>query len=297
MMYRRQALLALGASALGQALPLQAAPSGLRIVASFSILADIVQQVIGSQGTVQSLVGANADAHVYEPSPADAQAIRQADLVVVNGLHFEGWLPRLITSSGYRGPLVSVTDGITARPMGQGTDPHAWQDLRLGRHYAQRIEAALMSTSLGSRPEQAQAISRQSVRYQGQLQALHDQAVRAFAALPAGHKRVLTSHDAFSYFGMAYGLSFLAPQGWSTDTEASAAKVGQLIREIKAQQIRAIFIENMTDSRLVQRIARETGVRVGGTLYADALSAPSGPASTYLAMMRHNIDTLLSALR
>lgn len=297
MMHRRQALVALGASAFGQALPLQAAPGGLRIVASFSILADIVQQVLGSLGTVHSLVGANADAHVYQPSPADAQAIRQADLIVVNGLHFEGWLPRLITSAGYRGPLVTVTDGINARPMEQGSDPHAWQDLRLGRHYAQRIEAALLRTPLGGRPDQAQAISRQSARYQAQLQALHEQAVRAFAALPAGHKRVLTSHDAFSYFGAAYGLSFLAPQGWSTDTEASAARVGELIREIKAKKIRALFMENMTDPRLVQRISRETGVRVGGTLYADALSAPSGPASSYLALMKHNINTLLSALR
>ncbi len=296
-MLRRQALKALSATALMHSSAVRSAPAKLRIVASFSILADIVGQVVGALGTVHSLVGANADAHVYEPSPADAQAIRQADLVVVNGLHFEGWLPRLIASSGYSGPLLTVSDGITARKTAQDTDPHAWQDLRLGLHYVRRIEAALLGMPMNASPERSLAIKRQSARYQGELQALNDRAVRAFAALPVSHRRVLTSHDAFGYFGQAYGLSFLAPQGWSTDSEASAAKVGELIREIKSRQIRAVFIENMTDPRLVQRMARETGVRVGGTLYADALSPASGQASSYLVLMRHNIDTLLSALR
>ncbi|MGC4060256.1 MAG: zinc ABC transporter substrate-binding protein [Aquabacterium sp.] len=267
----------------------------LKVVASFSILADMVRQIAGPLADVHSLVGPNADAHVFEPSPKDTQLLRRADLVIVNGLHFEGWIDRLVNGSGYRGPVVTASEGVQARRMdgGGGIDPHAWQDLRLAGQYAGHIEAALAARM----PAQAATIRARASRYRERFQALHQEAARAFGELPVNQKCVLTSHDAFGYFGAAYGIRFEAPQGWSTDTEASAAKVAALVREIKARQVRALFVENMTDPRLVRRIAEETGARIGGVLYPDALSLPDGPAATYLDLMRHNIQTLLKALR
>lgn len=316
LMLSRRHLLALGAPLLGGPLAAQtpSAARPLRVVASFSILADLVAQTGGPAVDVTALVGPDADAHVFQPAPADVRRVAQAELLVVNGLHFEGWMTRLIASSGYRGPVLVCSDGLTPRrvarpelsrtghrhahehahePGGEAAvDPHAWQDLAHARHYVGRLRDALIA----ARPAEAEALRRRAANYLAQLDAL-DREIRAgFAAIPAAERRVVTSHDAFGYFGAAYGVEFIAARGWNTDSEPSAADVARLIRQIRQQRARAVFVENITDARLMQRIAQESGAVVGGTLYSDALSAPGSAVDTYLKMFRHNARTLLDGL-
>lgn len=270
----------------------QPASTPLRVVASFSILADWVREVGGSAVTVHSLVPAGADAHVFSPSPADAQRLARAELVVVNGLRYEGWLDRLVAAAGYRGPVLVATRGIQPRQVMGGADPHAWQSLANARHCVENIRAALAQ----ARPADAEAINRRAAAYLVQLEALERRTRERFGALPADRRRVVTGHDAFGYLADAYGLSFHSPRGWSTDSEPSAAAVARLVRQVRALQASALLVENLSDPRLIERIARESGVRVGGRLYADALSPPGGEADTYLKLYAHNVDTLLAAL-
>lgn len=313
----RRASLGAMAALLGSALrPAAAADRPLRVVASFSILADLAAQVAGPVAEVSALVEPDADAHVFQPSPADVRRLAQADLVIVNGLGFEGWMTRLIGSAGYRGPVLTCSDGLKPRAApveagqdhaghadahshgaaqggGGAPDPHAWQDIANARHYVARIRDALVT----ARPAQAELLRRRAAAYDAELAAL-DRRIRAdFATLAPQQRRVVSSHDAFGYFAAAYGLEFLAAQSWNTDSEPSAADIARLIRQIRRQQIRAVFVENVSDARMVQRIARETGAVVGGTLHSDALSAPGGVADSYLKMMSHNAATLLAGLR
>jgi zinc/manganese transport system substrate-binding protein len=267
-------------------------PRPLRVVASFSILADMARNVGGDDVNVAALVGSGVDAHVFQPSPADARRLAEADLVLVNGLGFEGWLDRLVRASGYRGTIAVASDGITARKLGSATDPHAWQDLGNAKRYAENLRDAMSR----ARPDRKEAFARRCAVYNQSLQAL-DQEVRArFNVLPRSLRRVITSHDAFAYFGASYGVEFLAPQGMNTDTEASAAAVARLVDQIRSQKVRAVFVENISDPRLVQRIAREGGAIVGGRLYSDALSPPGTEADTYLRLFSHNAKTIASAL-
>jgi len=268
------------------------APRPLRIVASFSILADMAHEIGGSAVEVAALVGPDSDAHVFQPSPADARRLANAELVVVNGLAFEGWMDRLVRSSGYRGPVLVASEGVPVRRMGRAPDPHAWQDLANAQRYAANLRDAMAR----ARPASAAEIGRRCASYIERLRAL-DREVRArFDAVPRQHRRVISSHDAFGYFGAAYGIEFLAPQGMNTDSEASAASVARLIDQIRREDVRAVFVENISDPRLVQRIAREGGGIVGGRLYSDALSAPGTEADTYLKLFAHNATTIASAL-
>jgi zinc/manganese transport system substrate-binding protein len=276
--------------ALGEARSQDAATRPLRVVASFSILADLVANVGGPAVEVHALVGHDADAHVFQPSPTDVRRMAQADLVVVNGLHFEGWLTRLVKSSGFKGPVLVCSDGL---PVPRAADPHAWQDLANARHYVARLRDALVA----ARPGQAAVLRERAAAYTAQIEALDRQIRADFATIPAERRRVVTSHDAFGYFAAAYGIEFLAAQRWNTDSEPSAADVARLIRQIRQQRATALFVENISDVRLVQRIAKETGAVVGGTLYSDALSAPGTAADTYLKLFRHNAQTLLAGLR
>jgi zinc/manganese transport system substrate-binding protein len=267
-------------------------PRPLRVVASFSILADMVREIGGSAVEVAALVGPDSDAHVFQPSPADARRLANADLVVVNGLGFEGWMDRLVRSSGYRGAVVVASEGVPVRRMGREPDPHAWQDLANAQRYAANLRDAMAR----ARPAFAAEIDQRCASYIERLQAL-DREVRArFDAVPRQHRRVISSHDAFGYFGAAYGIEFLAPQGMNTDSEPSAASVARLIDQIRREDVRAVFVENISDPRLVQRIAREGGGVVGGRLYSDALSAPGTEADTYLKLFAHNATTIASAL-
>lgn len=279
----------------------------LRVVASFSILADMVRQVGGEDVEVVSLVGPDGDAHVFEPRPADAQRLAQARLVVVNGLGFEGWIGRLVKSSGYRGPLLVASQGVKARHMDEAAghahghgdahghdavDPHAWQDLSNGLVYVENIRAALVAAL----PAQAAAIDARARAYAQQLREADAFVRSTLGAIPAAQRRLITSHDAFGYFGAAYGLSLLSPQGASTESEASAADVAGLIRQMRASKVRAVFVENISNPRLIERIASEGGGVLGGRLYSDALS--SGPeAASYVAMIRHNATTMAAAMR
>ncbi len=293
-------MLALGAAGTPRAQPAQAG----RVVASFSILADMAREVAPAGVEVTALVGPDTDAHVFKPSPADGRRLAQADLVLVNGLGFEGWIERLVRASGYRGTVAVAAEGLKVRrgagSRGHGhghghahdVDPHAWHDLAHARHYVTRIAEALATRW----PDSAAEIAGRRADYLARIDALDQRLRGRLAAVPREQRRAIVSHDAFGYLGAAYGIDFFAPQGWNTHSEPSAATVARLIRQIRQQQVRAIFVENISDPRLVERIAREAGARVGGTLYSDALSRPGGPADSYLKMFEHNVTTLAQAL-
>ena len=263
-----------------------------RIVASFSILADIARALAPADAEVSALVGPDSDAHVFEPTPAHGRMLAQADLVLVNGLGFEGWIDRLIGVSGFRGPVVVASRGVPPRQADGATDPHAWQDLALGRQYVQTLSAALAERWPARRDE----LALRRATYLARLARTEQRVREALGAIPRAQRRVISSHDAFGYFGAAYGVDFLAPQGWNTHSEPSAAAVARLIRQIRQQGVRALFVENISDPRLIERIAHEAGVHVGGALYSDALSAPGGPADSYLKLFEHNAVTIADAL-
>ncbi|MEO8411899.1 MAG: metal ABC transporter substrate-binding protein [Propionivibrio sp.] len=280
------------------ALPASAAP--LDVVASFSILADICEHIGGDRIQVHSLVGRDADAHMFAPTPADARTIAGARLVVVNGLGFEGWIDRLVKSSGYRGPIVVATNGIDAlgsgntHVYGHGSkdDPHAWQDPANVRQYVDNIARALTAVD----PDGKADYLANAERFKAEISALDAEIRRSFATIPAARRKVVTTHDAFAYFGRAYALTFIAPVGVYTDAEPSAADIGNIIRQIRHEKIPAVFMETISDPRLLERISQESGARIGGALYSDSLSSADGPAPTYLDMMRHNARTLAEAL-
>ena len=261
----------------------------LRVVTTFTILADMVRNVGGEHVAVTTLVGPDADAHVYEPTPADARTLARAELVVVHGLGFEGWIDRLVRVSGYRGPVVVASEGIAALTAeGNQPDPHAWQDLASGRLDVANIVRALATAD----PPRADDYRRRAAAYDRELAALDWEIKSRLDAFPRDRRKVITSHDAFRYFGRAYGIDFLAPVGLSTASEPSAGEVAALIRQMRAEGINALFVENITDSRLVGQLAREAGAVIGGRLYSDSLSGPTGPAPTYLDMFRHNVGEI-----
>ena len=292
---RRRCLVLLGTTTLGLAPAVRAAEAAtkpLQVIASFSILADMVREVAGDLAQVRSLVGPDGDAHVYEPTPSDAKALSQAGLVFVNGLRFEGWIERLVRASGFKGAVVVASQGVKPRELDGAPDPHAWQSLVNARLYVANIQRALVAAL----PAETARIEARAADYLRRIELLEQQAVARFATLPPSQRRVITTHDAFGYFAQAFGVTFIAPQKWTTEAEPSAADLARVVRQVKAQGVRALFIENMTDRRLMDRVAQETGASVGGTLYADALSAPGTAGDSYLHMMEHNIDSIASAL-
>lgn len=279
-------------------LPLPAEAKPLHVVASFSILGDLAKEVGGTAVEVRSLVGPNGDAHTYQPTPRDAKAIAEADVIFINGLHLEGWMTRLITAAKADSRVVVASQGVKPRTMedeeeGKIIDPHAWQDVHNTEIYVRNIAQALEKAA----PDQAKAIQERADSYEGKLESLDQKIRTTLKAIPQEKRKIITSHDAFGYFGAAYGVTFLAPQGISTEAEPSAANVAKLIRQIKRHGIHEVFIENMTDPRLVKQIAKETHARLGGALYADALSKTDGPAPTYLAMMEQNLALLSHAMQ
>jgi zinc/manganese transport system substrate-binding protein len=268
----------------------------VKAVATFSILGDIVARVGGDRVDVTTIVGPNADTHVYEPKPSDAVAVSQADVLFVNGLGFEGWLDRFVEATNFGGPVVVASEGVKTHTMDEDgtvvTDPHAWQSLDNGLLYVKNVAAGLCAVD----GEGCATYEANAAAYSGEIAALDAAVIADIAEVPAAKRQVITTHDAFGYFGEEYGVKFLAPEGISTDSEASAADVAKLIEQIKADGVSALFIENMSDGRLVEQIADETGVTVGGELYADALSEPDQGAATYLDMFKHNIGLLVPAM-
>jgi zinc/manganese transport system substrate-binding protein len=276
-----------------------------KVVASFSILGDLVKNIARDRVQLTMLVGANGDAHVYSPTPNDAKTLSEADMVVINGLGFEGWINRLMSASKSKAVRIVASEGIKplkAKDDDHGhahghshgaSDPHAWQNVMHVKTYVKNIRDALIKLD----PEGRAVYESNAASYSAQLDQLDAEIKAQVNALPAYRRRILTSHDAFAYFGTAYGLEMMSVQGVSTDAEASAKDVASMINQIKKNRIPAIFVENISDPRLMDRIAKETGAKVGGKLYSDALSDASGSASTYILMMRHNIKTLSEALK
>jgi zinc/manganese transport system substrate-binding protein len=272
------------------ALPVRAEP--LKVVASFSILGDLVGSVGGNSIEVTTLVGPDSDAHVYSPTPADAKKIADAKLIIVNGLGFEGWLPRLVQSSGGKVKIVTATDGIAPLRLGNDADPHAWQSVGNAKVYVANIRTALSAAD----PANAERYRANAEAYLAKLDALDREVRDAVAKLPPARRKVISTHNAFGYFAAAYGIEFIAPLGVSTESEPSARDIAKIITQVKQAKIPAVFLENVTDPRLMQRISGETGARVGGTLYSDGLTGEKGDAPTYIDMVRHNIKALTRAL-
>jgi zinc/manganese transport system substrate-binding protein len=264
----------------------------LNVVASFSIIGDFVRNVGGDRVSVTTLVGADGDAHVYTPAPADARKIAAAKLVVVNGLGFEGWLSRLVQSSGKKPTIITATAGIAPRKLGSDADPHAWQSVANAKIYVANIRDALAAAD----PAGAEIYRANAQAYLEKLDALDGEVRQAVAQIPQNRRKVISTHDAFGYLASAYGIEFVAPSGVSTESEASARDIAGIITQIRTQKIPAVFLENISDSRLIRRISAETGARVGGTLYSDSLTGEKGDAPTYIDMVRHNIKALTSAL-
>jgi zinc/manganese transport system substrate-binding protein len=286
--------------------PAQAAEK-VQVVASFSIIADLVRQVGGERVELTALAGPNADMHVFQPTPADAKALASANLVVINGLGYEGWADRLVKSSGYKGAALVASKGIKALAAGEHGrshgdkkghparryDPHAWQDVANVKAYVANIRDALIAVDAAGKPDYERA----AANYLKQLDALDAEIKAAFAGIPKARRRVITSHEAFTYYGDAYDIAFLAPQGVTGDSEPTAKDVASLIRQIKREQVKAVFVENISNPRVIERIAKETGTALGGTLYSDALSEPGGAAASYIDMMRHNTRLFAAAMR
>ena len=340
------------ASSIAFAANASAADTKPKVIASFSILADIAQQVAGPDAVVDVLVDRNSDAHGFEPTPRDARKLGAADVLIVNGLGFESWLPRLQQASGFKGTVVTASAGVKAREFGAGDqtghyhkhddghkhkhddghkhehdhkhddghkhahthdhkndgdhahdhshaghdhgpqDPHAWQSLENGRIYAFNIASALAKAD----PAHADGYNTRAKAYLAEIDQLDARLKRDFAALPAERRKVVSSHDAFGYFGQSYGVTFLPASGLSTSAEPSASGLARLIEQVKREKVSALFVENVSSPRVVEQIARETQAKVGGTLYSDAL-AKDGQASTYLGMFEWNATQLLNALK
>lgn len=288
-----------------------ATAEGLKVIASFSIIGDFARNVGGDRIELTTLVGPNGDAHVYEPKPADAAAMSDAQVVLVNGLNFEGFLQRLVEASGSKADVVELAKGVEPISMKQehahdqageaeeshdhqrgDIDPHAFQSIGNAKIYVQNIADAFCAADAAG----CEAYKANAAAYMEKLETAEAEVKEAIASIPQDKRVIITSHDAFGYFEHAYGLTFLAPEGISTEAEASAADVAALIRQVKEDKASAIFVENITNPRLIEQIASETGLKVGGTLYSDALSDPDGGASTYIDLMRHNVSTIKAAI-
>jgi len=264
----------------------------LGVVASFSILGDLVQNVGGDRVSVTTLVGPDGDVHVYTPAPTDARKIADAKLLVINGLGLEGWLPRLLQASGGKAPIITATSGIVPLQVGAVADPHAWQSVANVRTYVVNIRDALVAAD----PADAGVFRANALAYSAKLDALDREAREAVARIPESRRKVISTHDAFAYFAAAYGVEFIAPSGVSTESEPSARDIAAIITQIRTERIPAVFLENISDVRLIRRISAETGARVGGTLFSDSLTGEKGDAPTYIELVRHNIKALTGAL-
>ena len=268
----------------------------VKVVASFTVLKDLVQEIGKDRVETDTLVPRNGDPHVYEPRPSDVKKISQADLVVINGLGFEGWLERLIKAAQYKGKLITCTEHVHPRLVFEGTlikDPHAWHSIPNAKIYVRNIADALKSVD----PDHADYYEKNTLEYLKKLTELDEKIRRTLDQIPPNKRKVITAHDAFGYLGHTYGIQFLSPQGISTESEAKIQSVISLIKQIKEQKIQTLFIENISDSKVMKQISQETKAKIGGTLYSDALSEEKGQAPNYIAMITHNMELLINAMR
>jgi zinc/manganese transport system substrate-binding protein len=288
---------------LAVALP-ASAQAPIKAVATFSILGDLLAEVAGDKVELSVVVGPDIDAHAYQPRPTDARALADAKVLVSNGLGFEGWIDRLAKAAPFKGKAIVATAGVATlkagaghghshgHSHGHGPDPHCWQDVQRARTYVANIAKGLAEADPANAAyyrERAQAFDRRLVDLDAWVKA-------EIAKVPADKRRAITGHDSFRYFSSAYGVKFQSPRGYNTSSEPSARDVATLIREVREQRIKALFVENMTNPGLIDQIARESGAVVGPRLYTDALSGPDGPAPTYEKMMRHNVTALVAGM-
>ena len=273
------------------------AAEAMPVLASFSILGDMTRQIGGKAVEVSTLVGPDADVHAYQPRPGDLRALMRAKMLVTNGLGLEGWLGRMTGSVAFEGTTVVAAEHVAPRTMTEqggavSIDPHAWQDPRNAERYVAAISAGLATAD----PARVSAYREAADRYAAQIRQTDVWIEARLAAIPAERRRIITTHDAFGYYGARYGIEFLAPEGISTEFEPSAKSIAALVAQIKREHIHAVFIENMTSPRMAEMLAKETGAVLGGTVYSDALSKAGGPAATYLDMLRHNTTLFASAM-
>ncbi|MBC7637142.1 MAG: zinc ABC transporter substrate-binding protein [Acetobacteraceae bacterium] len=270
------------------------AATPLKVVASFSILGDLVREVGRGRVVPIVLVGADQDAHSYQPKPSDLRAVASANLLVTNGLGFEGWMDRMANAAGFKGTRVVASAGILPLKTADGSiDPHAFQNVGHVMRYVANLRDGLVAAD----PPGTDIYQREAGCYLDRLAQLDSEIRAAWAPIPRNRRRIMTSHDALGYYGAGYGVTFLAPQGLSTESEPSAKELRGLIAQIRAQQVSALFIENISNGAILRQIAREAGAKVGGTLFTDALSVSGGPAATYLDMMRHNTAAMVAAAK
>lgn len=274
--------------------------SKIKVVATFSIMADLVSEVGGQHVELSTLVGPDTDAHTYQPRPTDARTLAAAQALVSNGLGFEGWIDRLAKAAPFKGRSIVASKGVPTIAAGpahghshaHGPDPHCWQDVARVRRYVANIAQGLAEAE----PANAAAYRERAAAYDRRLADLDQWVKVEIAKVPAAQRKAITGHDSFRYFSQAYGVQFMAPRGYNTESEPSAKDVAALIRQVREQKIKALFVENMTNPGMVEQIAREAGAVVGPRLYSDALSKPGGPAATYEAMMRHNVTALVAGM-
>lgn len=278
-------------------------PHRLNVVASFSILEDMTKQLGGEFIEVHSLVPRGGDAHMFEPKPSDAQMLKQADLVIVNGLGFDDWMMRLVEASGYKGNVVVATKNI--KPIAQHDtehehaeddgeyDPHAWHSLRNATIYAQNISTALAATD----KEHTRYYGERLTGYLQRIRELDQWAEQKIRSMPIPSRVIVVPHNTFAYYARDYRVTFHSLQGASTEHEASAKDMARIIQLLKEKNARAIFAENLGQTQVMEQIAKDAGIEMGGVLYTDALSDENGEAGTYLEMIRINTKRMIDAIK
>lgn len=264
------------------------------VVTTFSILKDLAQQIGGDRVQVEVLVPAGEEVHSYQPKPSDVRSLQRAQLIFANGLGLDDWISRMAASAHFQGPVILLGENLGLRKgtPGEAVDPHVWQDVSLVRQYVRQMASAFSKLD----PAGEAFYQGRALKFDAELQALDTEIRTTLGRLPAAQRQVVSGHDAFGYFAQAYGVNFIPITGRANEAEPSAAQVGALVRKIRQEKIPAIFLENNAKTQWVTRLQKETGIRLGGTLYADSLSEPQGPAPSYIAMMRHNLQCLMDAL-
>ena len=267
----------------------------LVVVSTASIFSDMAENIAGDIVEVQTIVPIGDDPHLYEPTPGDARKVADADLILKNGLTFEGWLNELIENSGTKGKIVTITEGITpitSEKYKNSTDPHAWMDARYGLTYIENIKKALSELD----PDNSDIFEFNYKLYKQQLEDLDNYIRTEIQKIPESQRILITSHDAFQYYGRRYGIELESILGTSTDADAQTSDIIRLNKIIKSSGVPAVFIESTVNPKLLEQLAKDNKITVGGKLYADSLGDKNSPAPTYIDMLRHNTNTIVAAL-
>jgi ABC-type Zn uptake system ZnuABC Zn-binding protein ZnuA len=265
------------------------------VLSTASMMNDMAKNIGGDNFSYSTVVPIGSDPHLYEPTPGDARACHGASIILMNGLTFEGWLAKLIENSGTEAQIKTITEGVVAIASEQytnATDPHAWMSAANGLIYSQNIRDVFIAFI----PEKEQEFRSNYTRYKADIEALDQYISRKIASIPEEKRILITSHDAFQYYGRRYHISLEAILGTSTDADVQTSDVQRLNEVIRTTPVPAVFIESTISPRLLGQIAKDNGIVIGGKLYADSLSEEDGPAGTYLKMLRYNTDVIYDGL-